>query len=133
MRTRIVAGIWLGLLSAGCQGTYSQNAPIAAQSASSVCAGYGLRVGSTAFSQCVAYQEARARTYPGQSVPPYRMDQYNNSVDAEGYRVDGTGHRMPVQSPYYLPTGQASVQASPGQPILRDEYGNRYDARGNRI
>jgi hypothetical protein len=137
MRIRIAAGMWLGLLLAGCQGTYSQSAPIAAQPASAVCAGYGLRVGTTTFNQCVAYQEARAQAYPGQSVPPYRLDQYNNLVDAEGYRVDGTGHRMPVQSPYYLPMGQVpgqvSGQASPGQPILRDEYGNRYDARGNRI
>jgi hypothetical protein len=57
------------------------------------------------------------------------MDQYNNRVDAEGYRVDSTGRRMPVQSPYYSPLGQASSS----QVVLRDEYGNRYDSRGNRI
>jgi hypothetical protein len=57
------------------------------------------------------------------------MDQYNNRVDAEGYAVDSRGRRMPVQGPYYLPWGQASS----GQPFLRDEYGNRYDSRGNRI
>ena len=57
------------------------------------------------------------------------MDQYNNRVDAQGYAVDSTGRRMPVQSPYDLPWGQASSS----QPVLRDEYGNRYDARGNRI
>ena len=59
----------------------------------------GLRgIGTTTFNDCVAYQESRN---PGQSVPPYRMDQYNNRVDAEGYAVDSTGRRMPVQSPYY--------------------------------
>ena len=126
MQPRILATIWLGLLLVGCQGTDSQNSPIAAQPANLVCAGYGMRIGTTIFDDCVAYQESRN---PGQSVRPYRMDQYNNRVDAEGYAVDGTGHRMPVQSPYYLPWGQASS----GQPILRDEYGNRYDARGNRI
>ena len=66
---------------------------------------------------------------PGQSVPPYRMDQYNNRVDAEGYRVDSTGHRMPVQGPYYTPAPQAYST----QPVSRDEFGNRYDAQGNRI
>jgi hypothetical protein len=34
-----------------------------------------------------------------------------------GYAVDSTGRRMPVQS----------------QVVFRDEYGNRYDSRGNRI
>ena len=126
MQTRILATIWLGMLLVGCQGTDRQNSPIAAQSANLVCAGYGLRIGNTAFNDCVAYQETRN---PGLSVPPYRMDQYNNRVDAEGYVVDGTGRRMPVQSPYYFLGGQASS----GQPVLRDEYGNRYDARGNRI
>jgi hypothetical protein len=126
MRARVLATIWLGLLLTGCLGTYSQDAPVAAQPASVVCAGYLLRIGTTTFNDCVTYQESRN---PGYSVPPYRMDQYNNRVDAEGYAVDSTGRRMPVQSPYYFPMGQASSS----QPILRDEYGNRYDARGNRI
>ena len=57
------------------------------------------------------------------------MDQYNNRVDAEGYRVDSTGHRMPIQSPYYTP----APQASSSQAVSRDEFGYRYDAQGNRI
>jgi hypothetical protein len=134
MRARIIATISLGLLSAGCQGAYSQNPPVAAESfpndayqyASAVCADYGLRLGTTTFNECVAYQQTRV---PGKSVPPYRMDQYTNWVDAEGYRVDSTGRRMPVQSPYSTPIGQASSS----QVVLRDEYGNRYDSRGNRI
>jgi hypothetical protein len=56
------------------------------------------------------------------------MDHYNNRVDAEGYAVDSTGRRMPVQSPYAL-----RGQATSGPVELRDEYGNRYDSRGNRI
>ena len=126
MQTRILAMIGLGLLLVGCQGAHVQNSPNAAQSANLVCAGYGVRIGTTTFNNCVAYQESRN---PGQSVPPYRKDQYNNRVDAEGYAVDSTGRRMPVDSPYYLPWGQASSS----QPVLRDEYGNRYDAQGNRI
>ncbi len=126
MRAQMLTTIWLGLFLTGCQG---QDVPVAAQPPGTICAGYGLDVNTTTFSDCVAYQESRAQTYPSLSVPPYRLDQYNNRVDAAGYQVDSMGRRMPVQSPYYLPLRQASSS----QPILRDEYGNRYDARGNRI
>lgn len=126
MQTRTLTTTWLVLLLAGCQSTDSQNPPIAAQSANLVCTGYGARIGTTIFNDCVAYQEPRN---PGPSVPPYRLDQYNNRVDAEGYAVDSVGRRMRVQAPYYLPWSQPSSS----QPILRDEYGNRYDVRGNRI
>ena len=126
MRAPVIATMWLGLLLVGCQVTDRQNPPIAAQSGNTICAGYGIRIDAPTFDTCVAYQDSRN---PGPSVPPYRLDQYNNRVDAEGYVVDSMGRRMPVQGPYYLPW----VQASPGQPILRDEYGNRYDSRGNRI
>jgi hypothetical protein len=127
VRAPIIAMGWLGLLLAGCQVFDRQNPPpIAAQSASSVCAGYGIRIGAANYNDCVAYQDSRN---PGPSVPPYRLDQYNNMVDAEGYVVDSMGRRMPVQGPYYFPWSMASS----GQPILRDEYGNRYDSRGNRI
>jgi hypothetical protein len=95
--------IGLSLLLAGCQGPYRQAAPVAAQPASAVCAGFVLHTGTTTFEQCVAYQESRA---PGPSVPPYRLDQYNNRVDAEGYHVDSTGRRMPVQTLYYSPVGR---------------------------
>lgn len=98
MQTRIPATIWLGLILAACQSTDSQNQPMA-QPANMVCAGYLGLTGTTAFNDCVAYQEPRN---PGQSVPPYRLDQYNNRVDAAGYRVDSMGRRMPIQNNYYL-------------------------------
>jgi len=126
VRAPTLATLWLGLLLVGCQGADRQNPSIAGQSGASICAGYGIRIGSATFNDCVAYQDSRN---PGPSVPPYRMDQYNNLVDAQGYAVDSMGRRMPVQGPYYLPWSQASS----GQSILRDEYGNRYDSRGNRI
>ena len=47
----------------------------------------------------------------------------------EGYVVDSTGRRMPGQSPCLFPPDHASS----GKPLLRDEYGNRYYARDNRI
>ena len=122
MQSRIAATIWLSLLLVGCQ---AADRPMAAQPAKLVCTGFVADIGTTEFADCVAYQESRD---PGQSVPPYRMDQYNNRVDAEGYEVDSTGRRMPVQSPYSLRGQAASVQVE-----LRDEYGNRYDSRGNRI
>jgi hypothetical protein len=97
MRTRIFATMLLGALVAGCQAIASREAPMPAQSAQLICANYAVRTGTPLFDQCVAYQEPRN---PGQSVPPYRLDQYNNRVDAHGYAVDSTGRRMPVQSPY---------------------------------
>jgi len=126
MRTWTLTMMGLGTVLAGCEMPHGKDVSAAAQSGSSICAGYGIRIGGTPYNECVAYQDSRPQA---QSVPPFRLDQYNNRVDAEGYRVDSMGHRMAVQSPYWLPIGQAFS----GQPILRDEYGNRYDARGNRI
>lgn len=94
MRVRPLATILLGLLAAGCQSAYSQNAPGA--------------VSSDAAPQGPPYHTdpsgnriVPSQNHLGPSVPPYRLDQYNNRVDAEGYRVDGTGNRMAVQGPYY--------------------------------
>ena len=103
MRTRILTTIGLALVVAGCEGPYyGKELPVAAQSPALICAGYGLGTGSTTYNTCVAYQESRAQA-PNQSVPPFRLDEYNNRVDAQGYRVDGTGRRMPVDSLYYRP------------------------------
>ena len=56
MRTRISTTIGLGLVLAGCQAPYGKGVPVAAQPASLVCAGYGLRVGTPTYDTCVAYQ-----------------------------------------------------------------------------
>ena len=100
MQSRIAVTIWLSLLLVGCQ---AADGPMAAQPAKLVCAGFVADIGTKEFADCVAYQESHD---PGQSVPPYRMDQYNNRVDAEGYAVDSTGRRMPVQSPYSFRGGK---------------------------
>jgi hypothetical protein len=102
MRTRMLATIGLGLLLAGCGGGKAQPPP-APFTAAQICADYGGALGPQGYDECIAYQEARIQAYSSPSVPPYRMDQYNNRVDAEGYRVDSIGRRMPVQSPYQLP------------------------------
>jgi hypothetical protein len=126
MQSRMAAA-WLSLLLVGCQ---AADRPMAAQPTKLVCAGFVVDIGTSEFTSCVTYQEFHD---PGQSVPPYRMDQYNNRVDAEGYEVDSTGRRMPVQSPYAFRGQAASSQVVSGQVVLRDEYGNSYDAQGNRI
>jgi hypothetical protein len=101
----MLATILLGLLLAGCQAFRIPPAP-SALTAKSVCDDYGLTRGKV-YDECVAYQESRAQLYPSQSIPPYRMDQYNNRVDAEGFRVDSIGRRTPVQNQYQPPLGLA--------------------------
>ena len=127
MRIQILAFLSLGVLVAGCEPVDTRQVKsMAAQPAELICANFVVIPNSAAMDQCVDYQKSRDA---GPSVPPFRRDEYNNRLDAEGYAVDGTGRRMPVQSPYRTPSGMASS----GQVILRDEYGNRYDAKGNRI
>ena len=104
MRTPILATIGFGLLLAGC-GAGKAPPPPAPFTAAQICADYGGALGPQGYDECLAYQEARIQAYPSQSVPPYRMDMYNNRIDAQGYRVDSIGRRMPVQSPYELPLG----------------------------
>jgi hypothetical protein len=127
MRTQILATISLGVLLAGCQvNDRPKGQAMAAQPAELICDIFMTTRGNASYDKCVDFQKAHD---PGQSVPPFRMDQYNNRVDAQGYEVDGMGRRMPVQSPYRSLAGQAMS----GQVILVDEYGNRYDALGNRV
>lgn len=98
MRTWTLTTISLALVLAGCQGPNApKDPPVAAQSASATCAGFGIPVGSKTYLECVAFQEARP---PGDSVPPYQLNLYNSRVDSQGYRVDGTGHRMAVENTY---------------------------------
>ena len=61
------------------------------------------------------------------------MDQYNNRVDAEGYRSRRHGPPHAGPEPIFWLPGQASssqVILRDEQVILRDEYGNRYDFAG---
>jgi hypothetical protein len=142
MRVRILATISLGLLSAACQGTYSQNAPGAAapaygnsyQSSSAACAEYGFRAGTTNFNQCVAReQQARAA---GRVNPNYAASQL--TADARG-----------ACSSYGLAAGTAPYDrcvsrevdartyrdgtSQPGPAYYIDQNGNRIDAQGYRV
>jgi hypothetical protein len=60
------------------------------------CSSYGLEPGMR-YDRCVA-REIDHRSYrDGDMQRPqmYRTDQYGNRFDAEGYRVDVNGHRLP--------------------------------------
>jgi len=96
--------------------------------ARNACSSYGLTIGSAPYDRCVA-REVEVRTYrDAAAVPAYRLDAQGYRVDGQGYRVDANGYRLAGQpAPYYQP---AEVQA---QIVTRDEFGNRYDAQGNRI
>lgn len=142
MRVRILATISLGLLSAACQGSYSQNAPGAAaptygdtyQSSSAACVDYGFRAGTASFNQCVVgEQQARAT---GRVNRDYAIAQL--TADARG-----------ACSSYGLAAGTPSwdrcvnrevdartyrdATAQPGQAYYTDQNGNRVDAQGYRI
>ncbi|GEP54329.1 hypothetical protein [Reyranella soli] len=103
MRIRILTTIGLGLVVVGCQPPDRKDVSAAGLPPSATCAGYGIGTDTATYTTCVAYQESRAQPSPNESVPPFRLDQYNNRVDAHGYRVDGTGRRFAVQSPYSRP------------------------------
>jgi len=142
MRVRTLAAISLGLLSAACQGTYSQNAPGAAapaygntyQSSSAACADYGFHAGTTSFNQCVAgEQQARA------------AGRVNRDYAAAQLTADARG----ACSSYGLAAGTASYDrcvsrevdartyrdgtAQSGPAYYTDQNGNRVDAQGYRV
>jgi hypothetical protein len=142
MRVQILATISLGLLSAACQGTYSQNAPGAAapaygnayQSSSAACLDYGFPAGTTSFNQCVAReQQARA------------AGRVNRDYAAAQLTADARG----ACSSYGLAAGTASYDrcvsrevdartyrdaaAQPGPAYYTDQNGNRVDAQGYRV
>ncbi len=112
---------------------------IAADSANA-CYSYGLTVGTAGYDRCVA-REIDARTYRQAAAQPgYRTDAQGYRVDSEGYRVDANGYRLASQpAPYYAPNYPPAYQPAyqpqdqPGQAVSRDEFGNRYDAQGNRL
>ncbi|OFW99339.1 MAG: hypothetical protein A3D94_02075 [Alphaproteobacteria bacterium RIFCSPHIGHO2_12_FULL_66_14] len=102
------------------------------------CYSYGLTAGTASYDRCVA-RETEARTYrDSAAVPAYRVDAQGYRIDAQGYRIDANGYRLAGQpAPTYYPpppTYQpAYYPAAQNQAVTRDEFGNRYDAQGNRI
>ncbi|MDP2333245.1 MAG: hypothetical protein Q8M19_21385 [Reyranella sp.] len=109
------------------------------------CYSYGLTAGTASYDRCVA-RETDARTYrDSAAVPAYRVDAQGYRIDAQGYRIDANGYRIAGQpAPAYYPPAPAYYPPPPAyqssyypaaqnQAVMRDEFGNRYDAQGNRI
>jgi hypothetical protein len=140
MRTRLLATISIGLLSAACQGTYSQSTPSAAsatygtayQSSNAACADYGFRPGTTGFDRCVANeQQARAA---GRVSRDYAAA--NLTSDA---RYACTSYGLAAGTPSYdrcvgreVDARSWRAEANAGTSYT-DQYGQRVDAQGYRV
>ena len=142
MRVRILATISLGLLSAACQGSYSQNAPGAAapaygniyQSSNAACADYGFHAGTTSFNQCVAReQQARAtgrvnRDYAATQLTADARSACSSYGLAGGTAPDDRCVSREVDARTYR-----DGVAQPGPAYYTDQNGNRVDAQGYRV
>jgi hypothetical protein len=141
MRVRILATISLGLLSAACQDTYSQNAPGAQapaygstyQSSSAACADYGFHAGTTSFNQCVAHeQQARAT---GRMNRDYAATQLTadarSACNSYGLAAGTASYDRCVSREVDARTYRDGV-AQPG-PAYYTQNGNRVDAQGYRV
>jgi putative hemolysin len=142
MRIRTLATISIGLLSAACQGSYSQNTPSAAGpaygnmslSASAACTDYGFRAGTTSFDQCVA-QERQARA-AGRVNRDYAAAQL--SADA---RAACSSYGLVAATASYDRCVSREVDArswraeaaAPATSYSTDQYGYRVDAQGYRV
>ena len=142
MRVRILATISLGLLSAACQGTYSQNAPGAAapaygntyQSSSAACTDYGFSAGTTSFNQCVAReQQARAA---GRVNRDYAATQLTadarNACSSYGLAAGTASYDRCVSREVDARTYRDGA-AQPSPAYYTDQNGNRVDAQGYRV
>ncbi len=109
---------------------------LVASDARNACYSYGLTAGTAPYDRCVT-REIDARTYrDAAAAPAYRTDAQGYRIDSESYRVDSNGYRLAGQpAPYYAPAPayQPAYQPAQEQQVYRDEFGNRYDSRGNRI
>ena len=142
MRVRILATISLGLLSAACQGTYSQNAPGAAapaygntyQSSSAACADYGFSAGTTSFNQCVAReQQARAAGRVNRDYAATQLTADARSACSSYGLAAGTASYDRCVSREADARTYRDGAAQPGPAYYTDQNGNRVDAQGYRV
>jgi hypothetical protein len=142
MRIRILATISIGLLSAACQGSYSQNPPSAAApdygrtslSAGAACSDYGFRAGTTSFEQCVGReQQARAA---GRMSRDYAAAQLTadarNACSSYGLAVATAAYDRCVSREVDARSWRAEAGA-PTTIYHTDQNGYRIDAQGYRI
>lgn len=142
MRVRILATISLGLLTAACQGTYSQNAPGATapaygntyQSSSAACADYGFRAGTTTFDQCVAReQQARAAGRVNRDYTPTLLTaDARNACNSYGLAAGTASYDRCVNREIEARTYRDGA-AQAGSAYYTDQNGYRVDAQGYRI
>ncbi|GEP60977.1 hypothetical protein [Reyranella soli] len=142
MRVRILATISLGLLSAACQGSYSQNAPGAAapaygntyQSSSAACADYGFHAGTTSFNQCVAReQQARATGRVNRDYAATQLTADARSACSSYGLAGGTASYDRCVSREVDARTYRDGVAQPGPAYYTDQNGNRVDAQGYRV
>ena len=142
MRVRILATISLGLLSAACQGTYSQNAPGAAapaygntyQSSSAACADYGFSAGTPSFNQCVAReQQARAAGRVNRDYAATQLTADARSACSSYGLAAGTASYDRCVSREVDARTYRDGAAQPGPAYYTDQNGNRVDAQGYRV
>jgi hypothetical protein len=142
MRVQILATISLGLLSAACQGTYSQNAPGAAapaygntyQSSSAACADYGFPAGTTSFNQCVAReQQARAAGRVNRNYAATQLTADARSACSSYGLAAGTASYDRCVSREVDARTYRDTAAQPGPAYYTDQNGNRVDAQGYRV
>ena len=142
MRVRILATISLGLLSAACQGTYSQNAPGAAapaygntyQSSSAACADYGFSAGTPSFNQCVAReQQARAAGRVNRDYAATQLTADARSACSSYGLAAGTASYDRCVSREADARTYRDGAAQPGPAYYTDQNGNRVDAQGYRV
>lgn len=142
MRIRTLAAISIGLLSAACQGSYSQNTPSAAPpvygntslSASAACADYGFRRGTPSFEQCVS-RERQARA-AGRMNRDYAAAQLTADARAAcssyGLIVATATYDRCVSREVDARSWRAEA-AAPATTYATDQNGYRVDAQGYRV
>jgi hypothetical protein len=142
MRIRTLATISIGLLSAACQGSYSQNTPSATApaygntslSASAACADYGFRSGTTSFEQCVS-RERQARA-TGRMNRDYAAVQLTadarNACSSYGLAVATAAYDRCVSREVDARSWRAEA-AAPTTTYYTDQNGYRIDAQGYRV
>jgi hypothetical protein len=142
MRARLLATISIGLLSAACQSSYSQNTPGAVspaygtsyQSSNAACADYGFRAGTSSFDQCVAReQQAHAA---GRASRDYATAQLTSDA-----RYACSSYGLAAGTPSYDRCLSREVDArswrseavAPVSTYYTDQNGQRIDAQGYRV
>ena len=142
MRIRTLATISIGLLSAACQGSYSQNTPSAAApaygktslSASAACSDYGFRAGTTSFEQCVGReQQARAAGRVNRDYAAAQLTaDARNACSSYGLAVATAAYDRCVSREVDARSWRAEA-AAPTTTYHTDQNGYRVDAQGYRV